>query len=242
MGRRRALARRQAGRLHPRLEPVGPRRRHGPGAPADHGRREVLRLRHRQRRLEQQRPRHRALVARLEEDRHLPAGRARGRRDVPRQHAGQPGRRTPRFACRSSRCPATRSWRCSTASSSTSDSGTRRPLPDAARLPPRHARRQREPARLAVEAGRRRAGVHLDVARPQGGGAARGRRRHRGRPHGDGARRSRRSTSRGSAARCCGPRNEVHLVLRARQLGPPLSLRPRDRHAEAPDHQRATAR
>ena len=60
------------------------------GAAADHGRREVLRLRHGQRRLEQQRPRHRALVARLEEDRHLPAGRARGRRDVSRQHAGRP--------------------------------------------------------------------------------------------------------------------------------------------------------
>ena len=52
-----AVARRQAGRLHPRLEPVGARRRHGPRAAADDGRRQVLRLRHGQRRLGQQRPR-----------------------------------------------------------------------------------------------------------------------------------------------------------------------------------------
>ena len=42
-----------------------------------------LRLRHRQRRLEAHRQRHPALVARLEEDRHLPAGPAQDRRDVP---------------------------------------------------------------------------------------------------------------------------------------------------------------
>ena len=51
--------------------------------------RQGLRLRHRQRRLDEQRPRDSGLVARLEEDRHVPAGSAQRRRDVSRQHAGR---------------------------------------------------------------------------------------------------------------------------------------------------------
>jgi hypothetical protein len=47
-----ALARQEARRLHPRLEPLGPRHGHRRGNPAHHRRREGLRLRHRQRRLE----------------------------------------------------------------------------------------------------------------------------------------------------------------------------------------------
>ena len=49
---RREVARRQAHRVRPQLEPVGARRRQRQGNAADEGRREGLRLRHRQRRLD----------------------------------------------------------------------------------------------------------------------------------------------------------------------------------------------
>ena len=76
----------------------------GAGQAADDRRRQGLRLRHRQRRLDQQRSPGAQVVARLEEDRHLPAGSAQGRRDVSRQHRRRAIRR-----CRpgSIRCPAT---------------------------------------------------------------------------------------------------------------------------------------
>ena len=119
-GERGRLARRQARGVHQGLEPLGPRRRDGPGEGAHHRRREGLRLRHRQRRLAAQRPRHRALVARLEEGRHLPAGRAQGRRHVPGRDEGRaPGA----SASGSTRSRATSTSPCSTASSSTSTPG-----------------------------------------------------------------------------------------------------------------------
>ena len=181
---RRAVARREARGLHPRLESLDPRHGDGPGAPADEGRREVLRLRHRQRRLEQQRSRHRALVARLDEDRHLPAGRARGRRDVSRQHARRSGHAPDAARLE---VPAAGRPRHGHAPPRRHRRRERRgrAVPDAARLSPRDAGRRCQPARLAVEAGRQRAGVHLDVARPQGSGAARRRHGHGRRPHGD---------------------------------------------------------
>ena len=86
----RPVARRQARRIHPRLQPLGPRPRHRRRQTAHHRRREGLRLRHRQRRLALQRSPGARLVARLEEDRHLPAGPAQDRRDVPRQHHRRP--------------------------------------------------------------------------------------------------------------------------------------------------------
>ncbi len=85
------LARRHARRVRPRLESLGAR--HGHAArrkPLTTDGVEVLRLRHRQRRLEQQRPRDRSVVAGLEEDRDAAAGRAQGRRDVSRQHDRRP--------------------------------------------------------------------------------------------------------------------------------------------------------
>jgi hypothetical protein len=51
---------------------------------------EGLRLRHRQRRLDQQRAAGGQVVARLEEARHLPAGSAQERRHVPGQYRGRP--------------------------------------------------------------------------------------------------------------------------------------------------------
>ena len=85
---RRALARQHQGRLHPRLQPVGAGRGQRPRDAAHHRRREGLRLRHRQRRLDAERPADPRLVARLAEDRHVPAGRARRGRDVPGRARG----------------------------------------------------------------------------------------------------------------------------------------------------------
>ena len=105
---RRAVARSPDGsaRVHPRLEPVGPRCRDRRGNAAHHGRREGLRLRHRQRRLDAERSADSALVARLEEDRDVPAGSAQRRRDVPGQTRPSATRRSRPG---STRCPATRS-------------------------------------------------------------------------------------------------------------------------------------
>ena len=121
--------------VHPRLEPVGPRRRHRPGEAADDGRREGLRLRHRQRRLGDERPADRALVARLEEDRHLPAGRAQGRRHVSRRDEGRP---VPPDAARLE-VPAARRQgrsRCCSGSSSTRT----RPRSSGSQMPPDYHR------------------------------------------------------------------------------------------------------
>ena len=63
---------------------------HRPRNAAHQGRRQGLRLRHRQRRLDAQRPPDPPLVARLEEDRDVPAGSARRRRDVSRRHHRRP--------------------------------------------------------------------------------------------------------------------------------------------------------
>ena len=82
----------QAHRFHPRLEPVGARCRQRPRDAADQGRRQRFRLRHRQRRLGAQRSADPPLVARLEEDRHLPAGSARRRRNVSGGHHRRPSR------------------------------------------------------------------------------------------------------------------------------------------------------
>ena len=86
------VARRNQGRLHPRLESLGSRRRHRARDAAHDRRRERLRLRDRQRRLAEQRPRDSPLVARLQEDRHVPAGSAQRRRAVSGQHQGRSSR------------------------------------------------------------------------------------------------------------------------------------------------------
>ncbi len=150
------VARRQARRVHPRLEPLGSRHDHRRGAGADHRRREVLRLRHRQRRLEQQRPRHRPLVARLEEAGDVPAGRARGRRDVPRHDARQPGR-SPDAA--RLEVPAARRQGGRDAAPRRHRRGhrPRDATADASGLPPRHARRQRQRCATCSGARTRRA-------------------------------------------------------------------------------------
>jgi hypothetical protein len=71
---RSAVARRRSRRVHPRLEPVGARHRHRAGDGAHQRRRQGLRLRHRQCRLDEvQRPARREVVARFEKARHLPA-------------------------------------------------------------------------------------------------------------------------------------------------------------------------
>ena len=62
----------------------------------------------------------RAVVARLEEDRDVAAGRAQGRRDVPGR---RPTSATRRCASWKYPLPGDRSWRCCTASSSTSTAG-----------------------------------------------------------------------------------------------------------------------
>ena len=67
-------------------------------------RRQGLRLRHRQRRLDQQRSSGAQVVAGLEEDRDLPAGSAQGRRHVSRQHRRRAIRRC---GPGNTRCPAT---------------------------------------------------------------------------------------------------------------------------------------
>ena len=79
--------------LHLRLESLGARRRDRPGAPAHDGRREGLRLRDEQRRLDDERGAVALVVAGRQEDRDAAAGRAQGRRDVPGADAGQ--RRAP---------------------------------------------------------------------------------------------------------------------------------------------------
>ena len=71
---------RALGRVHPRPQPVGQGPAHGRGHAAHDRRRRGLRLRHQQRRLDAQRSSRAALVARLAEDRDLPARRPRRER------------------------------------------------------------------------------------------------------------------------------------------------------------------
>ena len=238
-GRRSAgrdVAGRQARGVHQGLEPRGPRRGDQAGDRAHDGRREGLRLRHRQRRLGLERARHRALVARLEEDRHLPAGRAQGRRHVPGRDEGRPPGapvlEVPAARRRARRDDAPRRHR--------GRHRARRPIPDAARLPPGDARRQLQPERHAVEPRRVPAGLRVHVARSQAGGRARGRRRHRRRS--DGVRGDREDALR-VARRLAGALGveRDHLVVAARQLESALPLRPQDGGAEEPDHDRRGA-
>ena len=127
----------------------------------------------------------------------------------------------------------------------------RRAVPDAARPSPLHALRSRRLPRQRV--GRRRvvsrrlaARLRLHLARPQARSAARRRRRHRRRARrvfeetvADVLRVGQRHASTGHV--CRGVQRD-HLVLRARQLGPALPLRPHHRQAEEPDHQRRVER
>ena len=84
----------------------------GRGKTAHEGRREGLRLRDGQRRLGEQRSCDAAVVAGLEEDRHLAAGRAPRRRHVYRRDEGRTSGRSRNGSIRS---PATRSSRCCSA-------------------------------------------------------------------------------------------------------------------------------
>ena len=137
----------EARSLHPRLEPLGDGHRDAAGTPADHRRRQVFRLRHGQRWLERQRSRHRALVARLEEDRDAAAGRARSRRDVPRLDR--------RRASDAARLEVPVAWRQGHGDAPPrrhrGRHGTYSPAADGARLPSRHARRRYQRARLQLE-------------------------------------------------------------------------------------------
>ena len=145
------------------------------------------------------------------------------------EHARRSGRPTPRFASRSSRCPATRWWRCCTASSSTRTRGRVVRF----QMPPDFHRATLgdnvEPARLAVEPGRH---ARSRSSRPR----ATTRRRCSAWPTPPPATVRDRDGREGRhavpvAGRLPGAvgHERGHLVLGARQLGPPLSLRPRDR-------------
>ena len=211
---------------------MGARRGDTAGAPADHRRRQVLRLRHRQRRVDEQRPGDRAVVAGLEEGGDAAAGRARGRRALLRQHRA----RTP-DAAGVEVSPARRQGHGDDPSRHRRRRlGTDRAAADAARLPSRHAQRQHQRPRLQLEPGRLEAGARVGLARSQGRLAARRRQRDRCSPH-----RARREG--GDALRVAhglaGPLADQrgHLVFRAQRLGQPLSLRPDDRRPQASDYQ-----
>ena len=96
----------------------------------------------------------RALVAGLEEDRHVPAGRTRRRRDVSRRH-----RRRPSQTCRrgSIRCPATRRSPVIHRVVDRRRDGDGRPLQNAARSPSLVAVRRHRVPRQRVD--RRRSGT-----------------------------------------------------------------------------------
>ena len=170
------LARRAEGGLHPRLEPLGARPGERRGDAADARRREGLRLRHRQRGLDAQRPPGGPLVARLAEGGHLPAGPAGGGRDVPGEDAGGPpgaaGLEVPAAGRqRDHHHPAGGGGRGAAAGGAAADAARPAPLHLLRR---RGLRRQLQ--RRAVEPGRRAAGIRLQHARPQAGDAARRRR------------------------------------------------------------------
>ena len=90
---RRAVARRQAERVHPRLEPVGARYARAARRQRSHtdGVKDFGYATDNAGWARSDRP-IRRLVARLEADRDLPAGSAERRRDVSRQHDGRPSR------------------------------------------------------------------------------------------------------------------------------------------------------
>ena len=201
-------------------------------------RREGFRLRHRQRRLDHQRPPDRQMVAGFQEDRDLSAGPARRRRDVPGRHArraSEPARlEVPAARRRNGHDDPARRHRRRCRHG--------RALPDAARPAPLLAlRRPRVPRRLggrAVESRRGARRVRLHVARPQARAASHRRRRHRRGP--------RRARGDGPDVLRVGQRprqlalsaeiERDHLVFRARQLGPPVPLRCDHRQAEEPHH------
>ena len=83
------FARRTPTGVHSRSQPVGSRRHDGPGNRAHDGRRQGLRVRDEQRRLDEERRAGCRLVARFEEDRDVPARWPQRRRDVSRQHDGR---------------------------------------------------------------------------------------------------------------------------------------------------------
>ena len=239
------LAGREARGLHPRLQPVGARRRDRTRDSAHHRRPEGLRLRDRQRRLGKERSACSRLVAGFPEDRDVPAGRAPGWRDVSRQHEGRPsgasGVEVSAARRQRDRDDPARRDQCRYAA--------RDPVPDAAGRSPLHALRSRHlPGHrvggCAMVSGWVARRVCLDIARPQARGipgcrrgdrrrarCLSGRRRDAvrvGERHGQLARSSR--VQRGD------------LVLRARRLGPALSLRSHDRPAQEQDHERRRER
>ena len=236
-----ALARQEAGRVHSRLEPVGARSGDRRRNATDHRRREGLRLRHRQRRLEALGRRHPAVVARLQEDRHLPAGSAQDRRDVPR-----PGHQR---ASRAEGVEVSAGGRQGRDHDRARDHRRRRaqgdPPEDAARSASlhavrRHRLRRRHVGRRGVEPRRHAPGVRLHLARSQAGVAPRGRRRNRRRPRSDDRDRAEvlRERQRQDQLALSAEVERDPVVQRARRLGQSVPLRPRHRQAEEPDHAR----
>src|SRR6185437_9583261 len=82
-----AFARRQTRGLHPQRQPLGARSGNRERPPAHDRRCERLWLRHRQRRLDEERPPGARVVRRLQKDCDVSAGSARRGRDVPGRHA-----------------------------------------------------------------------------------------------------------------------------------------------------------
>ena len=200
------VARRQEGHLHLRLEPVGEGRRHRAGAPAHDRRREGLRLRDEQRRLDDERRARAVVVARQQEDRDAAAGRAQGRRHVPGRNARQ---RRPSGAARLEVSAARRSRR--------GDDQPRRDrrrhrqdeaAADEARLSPRHVGRQHRHERISLESGRLEARVRLDRSLPQELGAPRSPTRRRAKSGPSSPKRKRRTSRRGCSGRSSGTRRK----------------------------------
>src|SRR6185437_3093271 len=175
-------------------------------------------------RLAEQRPRDCRLVARLEEDRDLPAGSAEGRRHVSGEHEGR--------ASRAARVEVSAPRRQRGDDDPARDRRPERhgaavdPAADATRSTPLDLmRRHRLPRRAVVGRrvvpGRFASRLRVDIARPQARGAARCRREHRPsarRARGNGEDAVRVGERAGQLARAAGEQRS-DLVLRARQLG-----------------------
>ena len=245
---RRPLARRQAHGVHPRLEPLGARRRHRQGNAAHHRRRQGLRLRHRQRRLGA------AATGRScvwspdsKQDRDVPAGSAQRRRDVPGRHRGRPPEAAGLEVSAARRRrrhddPARRHRRRRRRRSCASRC---RPISIARRSATTSSCRGGDWADVQWSAGRQRRVAFVSTSRDH---------KQRQLRVADAATGAVRDVLEEKVAtffesgngrvnwRYLPASNEVIWFSRARQLGPALSLRPADRQAEAPDHHRRRQR